>query len=422
MTNVRDPVRRTELCLSCHVGDIACGKFVTHDMFAAGHPPLPAFEIEAFLEQMPPHWRPVPPQSRTRSVALEGLVALRASVRLLADANRLPQKQGHADLGSVDFAVYDCTACHHELQVPSPRQERGYFGGARAVRRCTPGISPWPRRDGALSIERRNASRRSTPRLPGCNPRLAAALSATRRPCRPRLATSFRTVGPGNRNLQSKAVRWPRIAAAVRTNLSSRRRIAAGLRIGVAIDRSAASGCRGHGSIPAPAKPRRRSIPRSNLRSRNCRHWCISLRRRIHLPQHQRTTAARYGRMARISSPSSFVKSSERSPSSSAVGDARLCASSRKGTASDYGRRGQYRQKDSACNGGLAVSRTAGRVHGRTCHCPFIVDLTHLLSGHKVLGCRKTNQNVALGDQRPAKTLLVAAVLLLRLTCCRVEK
>jgi len=130
MTNLRDPVRRTELCLSCHLGDIACGKFVTHDMFAAGHPPLPAFEIESFLEQMPPHWRTVAPLSRTRSVALEGLVALRASVRLLADANRLPQQQGHAGTGPCDFAVYDCTACHHELHIPSARQERGYFGGA----------------------------------------------------------------------------------------------------------------------------------------------------------------------------------------------------------------------------------------------------------------------------------------------------
>jgi len=130
MTNLRDPVRRTELCLSCHLGDIACGKFVTHDMFAAGHPPLPAFEVESFLEQMPPHWRQAPPLSRTRSVALEGLVALRASVRLLADASRLPQHAGHTDLVPGDFAIYDCTACHHELQIPSQRQERGYFGGA----------------------------------------------------------------------------------------------------------------------------------------------------------------------------------------------------------------------------------------------------------------------------------------------------
>ena len=99
MTNVRDPVRRTELCLSCHVGDIACGKFVTHDMFAAGDPPLPAFEIETFLEQMPPHWRPVPPQSRTRSVALEGLVRCEHRSDCWRMPTRLPQKTGPRRFG-----------------------------------------------------------------------------------------------------------------------------------------------------------------------------------------------------------------------------------------------------------------------------------------------------------------------------------
>ena len=59
MTNLHEPAKRIELCVSCHVGDVACGKFVTHDMFAAGHPPLPAFEIETFMDQMPPHWRPL---------------------------------------------------------------------------------------------------------------------------------------------------------------------------------------------------------------------------------------------------------------------------------------------------------------------------------------------------------------------------
>ena len=29
---------------------------VTHEMYAAGHPPLPGFEIATFCSQMPPHW------------------------------------------------------------------------------------------------------------------------------------------------------------------------------------------------------------------------------------------------------------------------------------------------------------------------------------------------------------------------------
>jgi hypothetical protein len=57
MADLRDPVRRGELCMSCHVGNAAEGKVVTHAMFAAGHPPLPPFDLALFSENMPRHWR-----------------------------------------------------------------------------------------------------------------------------------------------------------------------------------------------------------------------------------------------------------------------------------------------------------------------------------------------------------------------------
>src|SRR5579864_7286783 len=40
-----DPAKRAALCSSCHVGEAAAGKIVTHEMYAAGHPPLPGIEI-----------------------------------------------------------------------------------------------------------------------------------------------------------------------------------------------------------------------------------------------------------------------------------------------------------------------------------------------------------------------------------------
>jgi Cytochrome c554 and c-prime len=162
MTHLRDPVKRTELCLSCHLGNIECGKFVTHEMYAAGHPPLPAFEVETFLERMPRHWQldserkaaadaetdptkradieqilkqnSYQPFARSRAALLEGLVTLRASIKLLADQTE-PSRAANADenhpyLGLAEFALYDCAACHHELTIPSARQERGYFGTA----------------------------------------------------------------------------------------------------------------------------------------------------------------------------------------------------------------------------------------------------------------------------------------------------
>ena len=150
MTNLRDPVKRTELCLSCHLGNIECGKFVTHEMYAAGHPPLPAIEVETFMERMPRHWQldserkaaielilkqnGYQPFARSRAVLLEGLVTLKASIKLLADqtepARAAKADENHPYLGLAEFAIYDCAACHHELSIPSARQERGYFGAA----------------------------------------------------------------------------------------------------------------------------------------------------------------------------------------------------------------------------------------------------------------------------------------------------
>src|SRR5262249_41244948 len=39
------PRPRVEICLSCHVGAPAQKKVLTHDMYVAGPPPLPSFEV-----------------------------------------------------------------------------------------------------------------------------------------------------------------------------------------------------------------------------------------------------------------------------------------------------------------------------------------------------------------------------------------
>lgn len=47
-----------EVCMSCHLGNRAQSKFVTHDMYAAGHPPLPPFDLAKFLEKTcAKHWK-----------------------------------------------------------------------------------------------------------------------------------------------------------------------------------------------------------------------------------------------------------------------------------------------------------------------------------------------------------------------------
>lgn len=55
--DVRTPSSRAAMCLSCHLGDARQGRLVTHAMYAAGHPPLPSFELKSFVDMMPAHWR-----------------------------------------------------------------------------------------------------------------------------------------------------------------------------------------------------------------------------------------------------------------------------------------------------------------------------------------------------------------------------
>lgn len=140
MIDVRNPVERARLCLSCHLGDPSSGKLITHEMYAAGHPPLPSFEIEAFAENMPRHWRfphqktGVPAEQRgtsgvaqdefprTRRVVIGGLTALESSLKLLANWSTIKAEQN----AWPEFSEFDCAACHHDLRTPSWRQERGY--------------------------------------------------------------------------------------------------------------------------------------------------------------------------------------------------------------------------------------------------------------------------------------------------------
>jgi hypothetical protein len=186
MIDLRDPEKRARLCMSCHVGNPAEGKVVTHAMFAAGHPPLSPIEIASFSHNEPQHWRdakdvpffhdekdPVWQKlsadekarvrksydvgqagfQQTRLALIGAVVALRETMRLArerasADAAKrdpgrlwpellLPGEGGKAPppptpdrvrelWPDLALAHTDCYACHHDLRVPGYRQERGY--------------------------------------------------------------------------------------------------------------------------------------------------------------------------------------------------------------------------------------------------------------------------------------------------------
>lgn len=181
---------QTLLCASCHVGNLAEDRFVRHEWYAAGHPPLPSFHLARFAAQMPPHWQSyhqkgsfmlrdgiTPEQVQVLAPQREMLrragvpaQALRDSFR---DANGLPpgavapeaeaiakavlsaasvaeayvqlvaEYTAAAETGQLpwpELALYDCGACHH------PLRPEGRGRGLAPIRHPPgrPGPAAWP--------------------------------------------------------------------------------------------------------------------------------------------------------------------------------------------------------------------------------------------------------------------------------------
>ncbi|WP_166831240.1 hypothetical protein [Thalassoroseus pseudoceratinae] len=160
--DVRSPVSKTRICLSCHLGNVAEGKVVTHEMYAAGHPPLPGFETSTFIHQEPRHWREFeeksemirtefeekagdkgefisPELNQTQDVLIGSVASLAEYMKLNAD---LANKEAECAVPKPEWpelANFACYACHHDLQ------ERGWRLTRPPVR--TPGrprLHEWP--------------------------------------------------------------------------------------------------------------------------------------------------------------------------------------------------------------------------------------------------------------------------------------
>jgi hypothetical protein len=150
LIDLRDPAVRADRCAGCHVGNTGENKFVTHEMYAAGHPPLPPLDLGAYSRDQPRHWglpREMPyfvklakdnptkawdtfhyrdeavEVHAARQLAVGSAATFKATARMLAGQATAAGKDG-----TLDFAAFDCFACHHDLKYPSPRQLRGYEG------------------------------------------------------------------------------------------------------------------------------------------------------------------------------------------------------------------------------------------------------------------------------------------------------
>ncbi|MDZ4852148.1 MAG: multiheme c-type cytochrome [Pirellulaceae bacterium] len=156
MLDLASPSVAAKVCWSCHLGNIEQHRFVTHPMYAAGHPPLPPVDLQVFQDAMPPHWKELKDKplsshvhakspttfakqqeyyqarfgivsatdadyqswrdsyDRTRRSMLGSIAANDVGIQLIHDAAERPELWG-------DFAIYDCTGCHHELSKSKPR-------------------------------------------------------------------------------------------------------------------------------------------------------------------------------------------------------------------------------------------------------------------------------------------------------------
>lgn len=137
MVDTRDIIKRTERCLTCHLGSHE--KYVDHEMIAAGHPDL-YFELDSFSAQMPRHWKdnnsePGQPDGSdpwfdVREWATGQAVQLKQALVHLSERTK----------GKVwpEYSELECYACHHSIgpAEQSWEQARGY-----ANRR--PGDPPW---------------------------------------------------------------------------------------------------------------------------------------------------------------------------------------------------------------------------------------------------------------------------------------
>jgi hypothetical protein len=140
--DLRAPERQAEKCLSCHVGNVGEGKLLTHEMYAAGHPPLPSIEVATFTNLLPRHWwlrseRKNPKlrkalgyeegQKEQAKMALVGAaVALKVTMKLLADESGKPGTPLVPGQAWPDYARFDCWSCHHDLKRDGWRQSRGF--------------------------------------------------------------------------------------------------------------------------------------------------------------------------------------------------------------------------------------------------------------------------------------------------------
>ena len=129
---VEQPLKRAELCLSCHLG--AKDKVVTHRIMAAGHPRL-SFELNTFTQLQPSHAKAKPATERPTHAAFGVQVwALGQAVAVTAQLDLLMDPVRGRDGAFPELTLFDCHACHR------PMAEARWTSNSAFGPRTSPGL------------------------------------------------------------------------------------------------------------------------------------------------------------------------------------------------------------------------------------------------------------------------------------------
>ncbi len=108
-----DLAKRTDLCVSCHVGDAK--KLANHNIMGAGHPRL-GFELDTFTIRQPEHY--VVDQDYIERKNLDTPIRrllVGSAVHAQSVAKNLGGSLVNNPQGYPEIALYDCHSCHHSL-------------------------------------------------------------------------------------------------------------------------------------------------------------------------------------------------------------------------------------------------------------------------------------------------------------------
>ena len=111
------PLRRAQVCLSCHLG--TADQFTTHRIMGAGHPRL-AFELDTYTVNQPQHYHPeTADYIRRKGKIPETNLWITGQLESTQRYLTLLQSALFTPGGlTPELSMFDCFACHHSIDKP----------------------------------------------------------------------------------------------------------------------------------------------------------------------------------------------------------------------------------------------------------------------------------------------------------------